>query len=67
MFNECFVTDRNILVFMDHQAGEGLDYLYTYDLNDGKCLTYKEEYRERTFNGQSRVVVNRDGKDIIVF
>ena len=30
-------------------------------------LYAEKEYRERTFNGQSRVVVNRDGKDIIVF
>lgn len=67
MFNECFVTDRNILVFIEHQPGEGLDYMYAYDLNDGKCLAYKQEYRERKYNGQSRVVVKKDGKDIIVF
>ena len=67
MFNECFVTDKNILVFMDHQAGEGLDYLYAYDLIEKKFLAYKEEYRERTYNGKSRVVVKKDGEDIIVF
>lgn len=67
MFNECFVTDKNILCFVDHQPGEGRDFLYAYDLSEGKYLAYKEEHTERTFNGEKRAVAHRDGKEIIIF
>lgn len=67
MFNECFVADNGCLVFVDHQPGEGLDYLYAYDFDKKEYVAYKAEYTERTLNGESRVVVNKDGEDIIVF
>lgn len=67
MFNECFVTDNNILCFVDHQPGEGRDFLYAYDLSERKYLAYKEEHTERTFNGEKRAVAHRDGKEIIIF
>jgi len=67
MFNECFVSDNDTLVFMDHLPGKEMDLLYVYDLNSEKYLVYKQEYTERTYNGQKKVVVNKDGKDIIVF
>lgn len=67
MFNECFLADNGLLVFVDHQPGEGLDYLYAYDLSNKKYVAYKAEYTERTLDGESKVVVNKDGQDIIVF
>ena len=67
MFNECFVADGDILVFMDHLPGEGEDLVYAYDLHNKEYLVYAESYTERTFNGESKVVVKKDGKDIIVF
>lgn len=67
MFNECFVADGDILVFVDHLPGEGTDLLYAYDLHDAKYIAYKQEYTERTYNGEKKVVVNKDGQDIIVF
>ena len=68
MFNECFLTDKNILVFMDHQPGEEKDFVYAYDLTNKKYLAYKQEYRERTYNGQTKVVVTaKNGEEITVF
>jgi len=67
MFNECFVDDNDLLVFADHLPGKGEDLIYVYDLHEKKFVAYAESYTERTFNGQSKVVVQRDGQDIIVF
>lgn len=67
MFNECFVADGDILVFMDHLPGKGEDLIYAYDLHSKKYVAYAESYTERTLNGESKVVVNKDGQDIIVF
>ena len=67
MFNECFVADGDILVFMDHLPGKGEDLIYAYDLHSKKYVAYAESYTERTLNGESRVVVQKDGKEIIVF
>ena len=67
MFNECFVADGDILVFMDHLPGKGEDLIYAYDLHGKKYVAYAESYTERTLNGESKVVVNKDGQDIIVF
>lgn len=67
MFNECFVAEGDVLVFVDHLPGEGEDLIYAYDLHQKKYVAYKESYKERTYNGQKKVVVNKDGKDIIVF
>ncbi len=67
MFNECFVTDQGILVFLDHQPGEGVDVIYAYDLARKEYLAYQEEIQTRTIDGEDRVVVNKDGSEIIVF
>ncbi|MGI6029155.1 MAG: WG repeat-containing protein [Candidatus Heteroscillospira sp.] len=67
MFNECFVDENDLLVFVNHLPGEGEDLIYVYDLQEKKFIAYADSYTERTFNGQSRVVVQRDGHDIIVF
>lgn len=64
MFNVCRVEDDNILVFMDYLSDETENLLYAYDLRQKKCLAYAEGF---TYNRQGRVVVNRDGRDIIVF
>ena len=52
---------------MDHLPGEGEDLVYVYDLNEKKYLAYAESYKERTLNGESKVIINKDGRDIIVF
>lgn len=68
MFNECFLTEKNVLVFMDHQPGEEKDFVYAYDLTNKKYLAYKQEYRERTYNGKTKVVVTaKNGEEITVF
>lgn len=67
MFNECYVTEGNILVFDEHLPGEGKDIVYAYDLVNKKYLVHGETLRGRDFNGETKVVVNVDGKDIIVF
>ena len=67
MFNACFVADGDILVFMDHLPGKGEDLIYAYDLRSKKYMAYAESYTERTLNGESKVVANKDGRDIIVF
>lgn len=67
MFNECFVTESDLLVFLNHLPGKGIDLLYVYDLNEERYLAYKQEYTERTLNGEKKIVINQDGKDIVVF
>ena len=67
MFNRCFVAEGDILVFMDHLPGKGEDLIYAYDLHNKKFIAYAESYTERTLNGESKVVVNKDGQEIIVF
>ena len=67
MFNACFVADGDFLVFMDHLPGKGEDLIYAYDLHGKKYAAYAESYTERTLNGESKVVVTKDGHDIIIF
>ena len=67
MFNEILVTNHGVLVMIDHQPGEGFDYIYAYDLTCEKWIVQKEKYTERKINGQNKMIVNKDGKDIIVF
>ena len=67
MFNECFINEYNQLVMLDHQPGQGLDYVYIYDLTKECWIAYHVEYEERTYNGEQRVVVEKDGQEIIVF
>lgn len=66
MFNEMFVEDDN-LIFVEHLPGEGTDLIYVYNLSSKCFVIHGETYTERTFNGESKVVVNKDGLDIIVF
>ena len=67
MFNECFIMDDRILVFDDHLAGEEKDLVYAYDLVDKKWIAYGDEVAGREYNGETRSVVYKDGKEIIVF
>ena len=69
MFNECFVTDNDILVFVEHLPGEGKDLITAYDLHKGKYLVHQEENTERTFNGEKTLTVKNEqtGMDIVVF
>ena len=69
MFNECFVTDKNVLVFDEHLPGEGKDVVSAYDLNNGKYFVYREEVEGRTYNGETTLTVKNEqtGMDIIVF
>ncbi|MBQ2965254.1 MAG: WG repeat-containing protein [Clostridia bacterium] len=66
MFNEMFVSEDN-LFFVNHLPGKGTDLIYVYNLTSNTFLVHGMPYTERTFNGESRVVVNKDGEDIIVF
>ena len=66
MFNECFFTNESIC-FDEHIPGKGIDYLYVYSIEEKKWIVYREPYEERELNGETKVVVNKDGKDIIVF
>lgn len=67
MFNECFVTDENVLVFDEHLPGEEKDLIYAYDLINKQYIAHGEPLEGRTFNGETKSVVNKDGKDIIIF
>ena len=42
-------------------------YKFLYDLMKGEYLIHTEEAEGKTLNGESRIVVNKDGNDIIVF
>ena len=66
MFNEMFVSDDN-LFFVNHLAGEGKDLVYVYNMSTKTFVAHGVPYTERTLNGESKVVVNKDGQDIIVF
>ena len=67
MFNECFVTDENILVFDEHLPGEEKDLIYAYDLINKRYIAHGEPLEGRTYNGETKSVVNKDGEDIIIF
>lgn len=67
MFNECFVADNDILVFDKHLPGEKKDLIYAYDLVNKQYIAHGEQLEGRTFNGETKSVVNKDGKDIIIF
>lgn len=66
MFNDMFVSEDN-LFFVDHLAGEGKDLIYVYNLTSKTFLAHGITYTERTFNGESKIVVSKDGEEIIVF
>ena len=67
MFNECFVNDNDVLVFDQHLPGEEKDLIYAYDLINKRYIAYEQPVEGRTFNGETKSVVNRDGEEIIVF
>ena len=67
MFNECFVADGDILVFDEHLPGEEKDLIYAYDLINKQYIAHGEPLEGRTYNGETKSVVNKDGKDIIIF
>lgn len=66
MFNEMFVLD-NKLYFINHLPGEGKDLIYVYDMTTNAYIAHGLPYEQRTLNGESRVVVNIDDREIIVF
>lgn len=66
MFNELFV-ENNYLIFINHISGKETDLIYVYNLLSQTFIIYGEEYNERTLNGQRKIVVNKDGKEVIVF
>lgn len=67
MFNDCFVTPDGILCFDEHIVGEEKDRLYLYDLRAKKWLVHGEEVSGRTLGGKTRISVNKNGKDFILF
>ena len=67
MFNENFFTEDEMIVFVEHQPGEGIDLISVYDLK-AECWTiHREEWSGRTYNGKSIMTVERDGEEIIIF
>lgn len=66
MFNSCFYADGRIF-FDEHVPGGEIDYIYVYSIAEGKWIAHREPYTEREYHGQKKMVVQKDGKDIIVF
>lgn len=67
MFNECFIAENDILVFDVHEPGEEKDLIYAYDLHKKEYVVHGDVMEGRELNGETKIVVNKDGKDIIVF
>ncbi len=69
MFNECFVAEKDILVFDEHLPGEGKDLITAYDLHVKKYLLHQKENTDRTYNGEKTLTVKNEetGMDVIVF
>ena len=66
MFNECFFDNGNI-VFDEHIPGEAKNYVYVYSTQTKEWIYYRELVEEVELNGETRVVVNKDGHEIIVY
>ena len=66
MFNSCFYINNHI-IFTEHIPGEEIDYIYSYGLISKEWELYHVKYEGRTLNGDTKIIVNKDGKDIIVF
>lgn len=66
MFNSCFYSN-GCICYDEHIPGEEKDYLYAYSVEEKRWVVYKELYETCELNGQTKIVVNKDGKDIIVF
>ena len=65
MFNECYF-DNDHIIFDQHNAGEGTDYVYAYSLLENQWTAYKEIVEDPEYDKDSHTV-NVDGKDIIVY
>ncbi len=66
MFNECFYSDGCIF-FDKHMPNEEIDYIYVYSLIKQKWIVYNEKFKGRELDGQTKIVINKDGGDIILF
>ena len=66
MFNECYYNE-GCICFDEHEAGEETDYIYIYSPEKRNWVVYHEKYEQREFNGKTKIVVNKDGEDIIIF
>lgn len=65
MFNHCYFNDGKI-IFEEHIPENSTNFLYVYDLMKKDWEYYHEQY-EVTLNGEDRVVVNKDGYEIVIF
>ena len=66
MFNDCVYQDGWIC-FDEHIPGKEVDYISIYSVKDQKWLVCHESYTERELNGETKLVINKDGQEIIVF
>ncbi len=66
MFNECFFAN-DCICFDEHIPGEETDYIYIYSIKDKKWIACKEKMEKRELNGETKIVINKNGEDIIVF
>jgi len=66
MFNSCYVED-NMLIFDEHIPGGETDFVSVYSLKDDKWIVRKKKIEDIEFLGKARMVVEKDGKEIIVY
>ena len=66
IFNHCFFSGGHIC-FDKHIPGEETDYMYAYSIKNSNWTAYHEKYEGRKLNGQTKIVVRKDGNDIIIF
>ncbi|MBR0419988.1 MAG: WG repeat-containing protein [Erysipelotrichaceae bacterium] len=66
MFNERFYQD-GLIIFDEHEPGEEKDYIYVYSITENEWIVHHQLIEGRTYNGETKMVVNKDGEDIIVF
>ena len=66
MFNECFYVD-GCINFHEHVPGGELDYISVYSIDDEWWYVHKEPYEGREFNGKRKLIIQKDGQDIIIF
>lgn len=66
MFNDCFY-DNGHIIFGGHRFCGKVDYLYAYAVKTKEWLVYHEPYEKRELNGKTKIVIDRDGEEFIVF
>ena len=66
MFNSCFYADGCIW-FDEHLAGEETDYISAFSPEKKEWVVLHEKYEQRELNGKTKIVVQKDGEEIIVF